>query len=90
MINAKWRVTINSDRDIRISTVETIWKLLMETLELTLMPFYARARGNYFANHSNETSILPSFSFYDPSKQTSTRRTKKTHESTYAHTYSKK
>jgi hypothetical protein len=46
MINAKWRVTINSDRDIRISTVETIWKLLMETLELTLMPFYARARAS--------------------------------------------
>ena len=37
-------MTINSDRDIRISNVETIWKLLMETLELTPMPtLYSRS-----------------------------------------------
>tara|TARA_B100001996_G_scaffold379410_1_gene365119 strand:+ start:186 stop:425 length:240 start_codon:yes stop_codon:yes gene_type:complete len=42
-------VTINSDRDIRISNVETIWKLLMETLELTPMPtLYSR---NALRNH---------------------------------------
>jgi len=54
-------VTINSDRDIRISTVETIWKLLMETLELTLMPFYARAQKLFcesFQRHKHLTIFL--------------------------------